>query len=458
MSRRKYNNLLFRLSVTLFVIGFISLILAPFVSEYVLAHFSSDGVIDKSNLANISHSRLVLLVKGFSLISLSFALYKLSNAHNIRINKRTSVLLFFIIVTSLLVDLELLLRTNPLLSSQEKLLYSPSYKPSAFSQHRFDHRKQILLNFKTKARARVIENGFSVSKNNKLSFNKNLKKVYILGGSHVYDPNSSEIGGDWINQINNRLSQLGCHDVQVFNAGVPGWRTSDSFGRILGDLHYYKPDYIVICHTYNDLKYFGWASPKATPFNELPASNNDNNEITLVEKVLERSQIYLRMINFFDTRKRVSALDQDFYYGKDTIYTKISPWALRQFQLNLEMLAEISLKIGATPVFTTQPRDITLQKLEKYNMLVSSGKNVTSTRLTPDLLLTAYGQCDSLIQQVAVKYDVPFIDLARSCSGNNSNFRDIIHYADGGGKCATEILTDFFYKKICSEKQSPPTK
>lgn len=453
-NRNQQKNVFYLLSI-LFILGILTSVLSLICTEGFLQLFSSDGKIDPMNLSRITVIRKVFWITGASVVVFSSIGMLIARRFHFILNDRLLnwILLAIVFIWGIFL-VEMFLRTNPLFSTIEIQKYSPPYQPSAFSQHQFEPSTFYLMSARTKDTIRILSNGFS-RKEFHPHKEEGVIRIFVVGGSHVYDPNSQEIQGDWVNQIEAILRDKGISNIEVINAGVPGWRTFDSIGRLLSELHYYEPDYIVLCHSYNDLKYFGWVSPNETPFYNIPALvKKTHAPVGPGKKAIENLQIYLRLKNLLNKYKsKVMAKDLDYILGRDTIYSSISPWAIRQFEINIKSFVAISRAIGVKPILTTQPRHIDESTLSYYVDHQKRGDKLTSTKLDAPTLLAAYTQCDSLIKAIAKESEVPVIDLSAHCSGNRSKFSDIIHYQNGGGKCASEMMADFFSKYVVSSTQ-----
>ncbi|MBN8650210.1 MAG: SGNH/GDSL hydrolase family protein [Cytophagales bacterium] len=418
------------------LLGGLTLVIALLLNPAVLRTFSTDGEIDPSNVFRIYATRKVLFIAGGLLMALSLMAMK-SFLGRLKIAPEKPLLI--ITLVWLITLIELGLRLNPHYTTRETYDSSPSYLPSPVSQHRLDPHQQAILSRKGKDTIRNLANGFSASEFN-ITKKEGEIRIFVLGGSHVFDLNAVN-GSDWPSLAQKGLHAEGYENITIINAGVPGWRTFDMIGRVMAELHYYNPDYIILCETYNDLKYFSWAASTATPFHKLPKLGEPTHkEISLLVRVLEKSQIYLYTRDAVLNFKSKPQLQQDQDYLYDTTFSnRIRPEALEQFRINIDVFISACLAAGITPIVATEPRLLTSENVEA---LSKSEKFTTSTGLTLSALLQASLKCDSILALEASRFKVPFFDLASTCSGQETAFRDLIHYTKGGGECAGDKLKD----------------
>jgi len=342
----------------------------------------------------------------------------------------------------ILVALESLLWCIALPSKKQILESSPRYLPSPVSQHQLDFQNFNILSTPsntTQSFREVFKKfnyGFQTNGDENISPTK--PSVWFFGGSHVYDPNNPT-GKDWVLSIDPLLkSNL---KVRLVNAGVPGWRTFDIIGSLAGKVHYFNPTVIVICQTYNDLKYLGWANINNPPMHILPALGHPSHQYENSFSNQFPSQIYLRYKALKKTliKSKVKTSSDMDVISSQINNGSILPSALKQYHFNLQTIVHEITSMGAIPILCTEPRLITTKAI---HYMKSKKMDNSSTGLSLDTLITAYSKADSIIQHVASTNKVLFVDLSKQCSGDSTQFSDIIHYAKGGGACASNILAN----------------
>ncbi|MBL7849461.1 MAG: SGNH/GDSL hydrolase family protein [Cyclobacteriaceae bacterium] len=412
----------------------VMLLLSLFIHPAVLVAFASDGEIDAANVARIYATRRLFWAVGGSMLLLSLVAMRMRFS-KWQISPERPVLLITLIWS--LTVVELLLRINPRYTTLDVQRASPAYLPSPVSQHRLDPNDQFIVSGSTKDTIRILSGGFSTSR---FRAPKRAGEIrfFVMGGSHVFDLNAP-LGLDWPSRAEKNLHAEGYSHISIINAGVPGWRTFDMIGRIMAEVHYYEPDYIILCQTYNDLKYFSWAGPDSTPFHTLPKLGHPTHpHVSFWIRTLEQFQIYLYIRDaLLNSRTQPQlAQDQDYTYQPDEA-EDIQQAALDQFRLNIQVFLATCQAAGIHPILATEPRLLTPNNLDE---ITASGRFSTSTGLSLSALLQATQKCDSVLSSEADRFSTPFFDLSSACSGRMEAFRDLIHYNREGGVCAASRL------------------
>jgi hypothetical protein len=416
------------------LLGTATLIVGLLFHPGLLRIFSIDGKIDDANITRIYIIRKEFFELGAAFVLLSIAMIK-SPLGKVKVAVGRPLLLITVLWSLFIIELGL--RANPRYSTQEIFKGSPSYLPSPVSQHRLDPEDQFITSNDNNDTIRILSHGFS-TRAFQVKKPPGEIRIFVMGGSHVYDANSKN-GNDWPSLAQTKLQAEGYPTIKIINAGVPGWRTFDIIGRVIAELHYYDPDYVILCQTYNDLKYFAWASADSTPFHRLRTlSMAADREINLFVRAGEHSQIYLYLRDAVVSRKRPQLMqDQDYAYDK-AVHNTMRKEGLRQFQINVETFVSLCTIAGIKPILATEPR---LLRRENLDSIMRTGSLKTSTGLALPALLEATLRCDSIIGMEAGKFNIPFIDLSWDCSGKRGSFRDLIHYNRGGGDCAARKLS-----------------
>lgn len=261
-------------------------------------------------------------------------------------------------------------------------------------------------------------------------------QVLILGGSHVFDFD----GANWP-ALAQELLDSSNQRVRIINAGVPGHSTADSLGKLVTDLWLMEPDIIVVCQSYNDLKYFSQVGPER-PYRDVvvPYQGDPRMFPSGVDRLLCVSSLYrLGRSSFWGT-----------VYG--TIYgavggaegfilepsQKINSWGVRQFRLNLETICDVGTNLGAQVVLCKQARLATQDSPESDR----SRMNYAFTGLEHDEYLRAFGECDRVIDEVAAEKRCLVIDMHEPLSGTSECFKDHIHFTPHGSHQAARVFAE----------------
>jgi len=251
-------------------------------------------------------------------------------------------------------------------------------------------------------------------------------RVIVYGGSAVFDP---EMSGDedWPHKAGAILKDE-FSSIEVINAGVPGHASFDSAGRLFAEGHLFDPDYVVLYNAWNDIKHFGSDEPLLRIIK--PRCKWDDPRLRY-HNVVDR---------FLGENFKSYLLLRDYYYishlriGKEGIkpekrvVRRLSENALRQFDLNVRMFADLAANIGAEPVLMTQARLVSPDNTEKEKESI----RYDWTRLSHALLCEAFGQTDEIIRRAAQDKDASLIDASALLTGRPEFFSDHVHLSEKG--------------------------
>ena len=82
-----------------------------------------------------------------------------------------------------------------------------------------------------------------------------ITRIIVYGGSSVFDIRNTR-GQDWPRRIYTILHEAGFQNVEVINAGIMGNTSLESVGRLFTEGYAFEPDYVLLYHAWNDIKYF----------------------------------------------------------------------------------------------------------------------------------------------------------------------------------------------------------
>jgi len=423
-----------------------ALVIGLLFTERMLTPFADHPHINPINVGYIHIIRVAYLILGAMLAALGILLPRIGGLREglARHPRSVNLLLLALFVFYPCAILELALWAHPQLSTVETLKRSISYVPSAFTVHRMASADQTVLNLDLLHRTPIyfISNGYR-ARPFPVRKPPGEIRIFIVGGSHVFDGHAYG-RTDWPTATEDRLHAMGFANVRVINAGTAGHRSFDALGRLVSEIHLYDPDYVVLCNTYNDLKFFPWVSPDQTLLKGIePLPKPTHQHVGLLRRIVEHSQLYMRLSNaivHFSGRgapKIAGDLDVAPPVGG---FERISPYALSQYKLQLQAFADICADAGIQPVFFTESRLVTLAN---YAEIERKGRYQTSTTLTARTMAEAYQACDSLLRLVAEEKHARFFDLARTVSGIEADFRDPIHLEPQGSAAVATSAAEY---------------
>ena len=152
---------------------------------------------------------------------------------------------------------ELTLRVRPVPTTTQVLDRSVPYVPSPVARHMLPNTEIDIPDEDGRVNYR-IRSGYHGRTFQKTKPAGQVRLVF-LGGSFVFGdhgPNREHPSRNWIGNIEGKLHETGHQHVRIINAGVPGHSSFDSLGRYLAEIHLFEPDYVFVCHAWNDMKYF----------------------------------------------------------------------------------------------------------------------------------------------------------------------------------------------------------
>jgi lysophospholipase L1-like esterase len=351
--------------------------------------------------------------------------------------------MFLVSVVWIFIMSECLLRILPLPTTKEVLEQSFSYEPSAFCMYRLATRDHDILNPGGTIRA-IQRNGY---RGEAFPFQKEDDeiRIVIMGGSFVFDPYADH-QKDFPNLLEQRLKHKGFSNLRVINGGVSGHRTSDSMGRLLNEVHLLEPDYVVLCHAWNDIKYFRNLTPEYNLLRRVKSLNRPSHEHyppSTFTNIMENSQIFLRIktLPLFFNQVRYGAEGR---IPEGEISDKYTDWALRQYKLNIATFVDACRNFGAVPILFTQPRLVALDNTDDDKKHIGYQFSL----LTHEALCRAFTDCDSIIKSVAEVKNVLFFDFALYFIGKREYWMDHVHFNEKGSAEAADILSEYFVKLL----------
>jgi len=292
-------------------------------------------------------------------------------------------------------------------------------------------------------------------------------RVVIMGGSQVYDGSARE-GYDWPHLVESNLHARGYWWVEVINAGIPGHASADTLGRIFSEIWMLEPDYIVVCHAWNDIKYFADLSPEHSLLRSVrppPFRQQDGRTVVWnpymyysgpLDRWACRSQLYVRLRNRYwswrlgrvgfeglitgtvRNRSGQAALADDF-----------GPWGPRQYELTTRLIARAAQCISAVPVLVTQPRLVRADNTAEERGRI----RYEYVKLTHAALVRAFAECDQALRRAAAAEGAALLELAQLVPATLENFSDQVHTTAAGDQAIAAALAEFLADRVAARSQ-----
>ena len=402
--------------VLIFALGGLYLISAGLCNRWVLGWLDADGQIAPEIVSNMVRVRWWLVSIGLALIGIGYLLYKKPLLQI----KKPKLALFVIGGLGLWFLAELVLSIRPQLTTEARLAQSVSYKPTAYARHRLTEEAFEVKGAKGESRF-LLYDGYRSATPIEPKQPGEVRMV-ILGGSFVFDPYAEGAGTDWPAQLQKQFQEVSAHKVTVINAGVPGHHTMDSIGRLLTEVHLLEPDLILLCHAWNDIKYFNRVSLSSSLLRSTkPLTKPSHDASSWIKQRIERSQVVLRIQALLQRSGQKVGLEGAL--GEWALADTVSAVGLRQFEIGVKTFVDLSRNIGATPVLVTQPR------LVHQNNTPDERARIyyEYVELEHEALVEAFEACDRILKTVANDKSVFIVDLHEALNDESELFADHVH-------------------------------
>lgn len=340
---------------------------------------------------------------------------------------------------------------------------SLEYETTLFSRHAFP---QMVQSKRDGTVATVINSRGYRGREFKVPKPEGLIRTVVLGGSAAFDIHASE-SRDWPHLVEEGLRERGYTNVEIINAATPGHATWDSLGRLYSEIWMFEPDYVIVYHAWNDIKDFKGLSPDNSLLRKhCPAGEFAGYQDRLVgnpliyytgptDRLLCYSQLYVRLRSLYwkwrlgevglEGALRRTGDDRRIAESEhiDTYSDTYTGWGVRQYKLNLSLIADAARNIGATPIFLTQARLVTEMNTEAERERIV----YHLVQLSHQELVQAFAETDEAIFDVAEMEGVKVLDLS-SLNGRSDLFQDHVHTSSKGSEAIAQAVADFLVEVL----------
>lgn len=268
---------------------------------------------------------------------------------------------------------------------------------------------------------------------------KGIQRIVILGGSTVFDQNAEE-GNDWPRQVERILKDNGHPRAEVVNAGIPGHASSDSLGRLYTQIWQWEPDYVLVYHAWNDIKYFNEVSYDRPLINIIRPINPDADPFKTyqgtIDYVLTNSQLYMKIRNKYFGWKYPHGSEGGIRAERRD---NVGDLGVAQYRRNVELLVDASRNIGAVPILITQATLVSPTNSNEDRDRIMYGY----VGLSHEGILRAYEKCRQVIWDVAKQKQVVVLDLTPQLQGQSELFSDHDHTTAQGSRVIAHKVADY---------------
>lgn len=324
--------------------------------------------------------------------------------------------------------------------------HSVQFEPAVLARHLFKQEPRRVERLTGRKKSMIWEiNGKGYrGENFDVKKPEGIIRIIIYGGSAVFDIENTK-GKDWPNRVQESLRKAGFSNVEVINAGIPGHTSLESVGRLFGEGHLFKPDYVLIYNAWNDIKYF----------------TSDKSPLRAIRPVLQTFDPRVQYKNFLDRWlcewSRLYTVLRRIYYKKKLKLSKegmkkfegarhsiemLNPDGFRQYRLAMEIFVDLARNIGAQPILLTQARlvhastDLSLEKRERVDY--------HHVGLSHEALVETFDRLDVIVRNVATEKGSLLFDASAHLSGKPWVFEDHVHVTPEGSDALAQFVAENF--------------
>ena len=265
----------------------------------------------------------------------------------------------------------------------------------------------------------------------------NTIRIVCMGGSTTFDTYVSSNDKTWTQRLEALLKQkFDLANIQVINAGVPGYRVLDNLINLQTRLLVLNPDIIIDYDGHNDVQ---------ANRNIYLSKNLRLGEVKTLDPIIkflqEKSLLYQKAtlaLRYFEAARESE---------KSRRYDVVSETGLANFERVLSLLVYSSQRNGITVIL---PRVVTGFRKE-----MPSAEQVENAKwafhfmrhLTLKGIFDGYDRYNQVIKKVAHEYGALYIDETAKISDGHEYFADGIHFTDKGAELVAKIIGDEILKR-----------
>lgn len=402
-----------------------------------------------SQLANLGTAQLIIMITACLFSAIGVLLYRKHQRGSLTVNeKRASRIVRMMMLLWCFLMAEGLLHVDPLPTRAQHLSMSVPYEAAPYAQSVFPKGHVEVLEHDLRTVKFELNNGFHSPALPAVKPADEIR-VVVLGGSFIFADYTESTwerineGYDrnWILRAQRLLHEQGHPNIRIINAGIPGHNSDDSYGRLNHEIAEHDPDYVLVCHGWNDIKYFRRLTPDSTVAQITERVNVDAYaQPSGFRNFVENSQIVVRLSSIF--MEEMEYLEGGHYYQDATdTYPK---HGLEQFRKTYQNIISLCTEIGATPVLMTQPTLLSNENSEADK----NRMDLSYVGLTHSGTLAAYNDIVMVQKTLSADSTVHLIDMRGAMSGVSKYFYDHVHLVEAGSKYAAQFLADEILRVI----------
>jgi lysophospholipase L1-like esterase len=279
--------------------------------------------------------------------------------------------------------------------------------------------------------------GFRGTKDLKYYKPENTFRIVVLGGSAAFSYETTD-EKTWVSSLEQSLLKKYGGQIEVINAGVPGYSVFESKINYLYQIRRMSPDVVIVYHTWNDMKYF-----KALD-NDLILRRNAFSKDHL-KSFLKNYQIAWRFRNFYN--QYISPRQAENSYSDSLTSThSFSPdgQAYKWEKKNFEDFTLLLKSDNVLPVLVTQASLLSVDNVDDPK--IQKKVRVEFQGLTHRQILEQWEATSNIIQKVAKDKGALLIDGYSKVPHDLKHLQDHVHLTEAGD----QKLGDIIFKELSS--------
>ena len=259
----------------------------------------------------------------------------------------------------------------------------------------------------------------------------NTLRIFCLGESSTYGIYKDD-ADVWPRRLEEKLQeQLPGHRVEVINAGVPGYSSYESLIYLIQEIVNYRPDAILVTHTWNDSIKFGTIGASGnlvqTQMLRIRHVGKHGPLRNLLNRLVLVGMIEHRILDPLWTWRH----EGDWFY--DTLFhSKNVPLDIAAFERNLRAMVHYAADSGFLAVLCTQ-----------VIRMVDPDDSARWLHRLP--------QCEQIVRRVAGQPGAVLADAARHVEANEINLADAVHFTPQGSEVMAQFLANRLVESLRSE-------
>lgn len=258
---------------------------------------------------------------------------------------------------------------------------------------------------------------------------KGTTRVICVGASTTFGHSAADDATTWPRLLEGKLkAAFPGRNIEVINAGVPGYTTFHNLPNLALKLLPLEPDVVVFYQGVNDLAQHTKLARDPTGYRIVRPKRTSHGVLT---KAKESSLLYLVLRNQIQAWRRKSVPKPEGFGSE------LDPAAPRAYERNLRGMITLTKEAGATPVlvtFASRYRPQPTPEQEKQEWVA-----MHSAQLSYAGLLAGHKRYNEVVRKLAKRYEAPVAE-GEPLSGKPEHFSDSVHLTDAGREALAEAV------------------